>query len=129
MQATLRGVSQAKTGRTDALPVLVEGTASPALAWLLRDFASAGSIASAEQPGVILMRPQAENPALGADYVGQTVVLGDKWGWEGPIPPGALAWWVTRQAPTVGDNWLLLVRADLASFGDLPAQPIPPAAP
>lgn len=129
LQATLRGVSQAKTGRMDALPVLVEDSVSPALAWLLRDFPAARQIAGPEQPAVILMRPKAQNPALGADYVGQTVVLGDKWGWEGPIPPGVLAWWVTRQAPTVGENWLLLVRADLASFGELPAQPAPPAAP
>ncbi len=129
MRATLRGVSQAKTGRMDALPVLVEGTASPALAWLLRDFPATRQAAGAQQPAVVIMRPEARNPALGADYVGQTVVLGDRWDWERPIPPEALAWWVTRQAPTVGDSWLLLVRADLASFGEMPAQPVQSAAP
>jgi hypothetical protein len=126
---TLHGVSQAKTGRTDALPVLVDGTASPALAWVLREFPAAHQGAGAEQPAVIVMRPQAQSPSLGADYVGQTVMLGERWGWDSPLPPGPLAWWVTRLAPTVGDSWLLLVRADLASFGDLPAQPIQPASP
>jgi hypothetical protein len=34
------------------------------------------------------------------------------------MPPEPIKWWVTREAPTIGEFWRLLVRVDLANLGE-----------
>ena len=49
-----------------------------------------------------------------SEYLGQSVSIGEHWGWTGWWPPELLFWWVTREAPTLPDRWVLLVRPDIA---------------
>ncbi|MBF8256117.1 MAG: hypothetical protein HW375_1024, partial [Anaerolineales bacterium] len=58
-------------------------------------------------------------PQLRADYLGQSVVIGETWDFAGPVPPDALQWWWRRRVPVVEDPWLLLVRADIATLGEV----------
>ena len=125
---SLQLVSQAQTGRTDALPVRVISPATPGLAWELREFGAARDDPQGQAPQVVLTPVGEQTPALAEDYLGQSFTIGERWDWEGGLPPNLLRWLVTRQAPTEAERWLLLVRSDLAGAGELgplPEQPEP----
>jgi len=124
---TARGVSMGQTGWPDALPLRLEAEASPALAWTLRGFpldVAEGALAS-DQPEVILRLVDGQERPLAADYIGQTFSIVERKAWSGVLPAGLLRWIVLREAPTAPEQWLLLVRADVASFGEFPALPGP----
>lgn len=124
---TLRGVSIGQTGLADDLPLRLEDRPSAVLAWTLRGFPldlPQGALAS-DQPKVILRRVNGEDRPLAADYMGQTFSIGEEKAWGGVLPSGLLRWLVLREAPTRSEQWLLLVRADVASFGELPAEAAP----
>ncbi len=124
---TVRGVSLGQTGTEDDLPLRLEDAASPVLAWTLRSFPldeAQGALAS-DQPKVILRRVDGQDRPLAADYVGQTFSISEHRAWTGILPTGLLHWLVLREASTSPEQWLLLVRADVASFGETPAQTVP----
>ena len=127
---TMRGVSMGQTGWLDALPVRLEAGASPVLAWTLRGFPldrAEGALAS-DQPKVILRLNDGQDRPLAADYIGQTFSIVERKAWSGVLPAGLLHWLVLREATTLSEQWLVLVRADVASFGEFPAEPVPAGA-
>jgi hypothetical protein len=89
--------------------------------WALRAFPrfTTSDSAVAESPPVILMQQTVLEPQLRADYLGQSVVIGETWDFAGAFPPDALQWWWRRRVPVVEDSWLLLVRADIATLGEV----------
>ncbi|MEX0788453.1 MAG: hypothetical protein WD040_06620, partial [Anaerolineales bacterium] len=121
-QRTVETFSQASTGRTDAMPIDLRGQPPPALAWALRRFPRALPIGASntEQP-LVVVAPEGQAPALGADYLGQVFAVTERWNWQGVLPADPVIWMVQRQAPLWTENWLLLLRADLASLGEVPA--------
>jgi hypothetical protein len=127
MLDTLRGVSQADTGQTDGLSIYVDGEPTSGLAWALRSFraASAGGGGAQQAPAIEMVRESGQAPRLDAQYLGQTINVSERWGWDGVLPPDFLGWWVARRSPTASDQWLLLVRADIGSFGVMPAEQAP----
>jgi len=125
---TAHGVSIAQTGWPDALPLRLEAEASPVLAWTLRGFPLDVPTDSRtnDLPRVILRPKDAQEGGLAADYVGQTFTLSERKAWSGILPSGLLNWLVKREAAVTPERWLLLVRADVASLGEFPAQPVAP---
>jgi hypothetical protein len=124
---TVRGVSLGQTGTEAALTLRLEDAASPVLAWTLRSFpldVAQGALAS-DQPKVILRRVDGQDRPLSADYIGQTFSISERRAWSGILPSGLLHWLVSREGSTTPEQWLLLVRADVASFGESPAQTVP----
>jgi hypothetical protein len=129
LHETVRGVSLGQTGTEDSLPLRLEEKASPVLAWTLRDFpldAPQGALAS-DRPAVILRRVDGQDRPLAADYVGQTFSVGQQRAWGGILPAGILHWLILRDGATTPEQWLLLVRADVAGFGESPVQTAPEA--
>jgi len=118
LRESLRTLSRAETGRSDALPIETSDRLSPALAWATRNYPThEGS----ENPAIILVR---EGAPLPGEYLGQSVTIGESWGWVGGLPPKLMSWLVIREAPTVPDRWVLLVRKDVAGVEELvPVEP------
>ncbi|MGH2625963.1 MAG: hypothetical protein ACRDHY_04850 [Anaerolineales bacterium] len=116
---TTEAFSLASTGRADAIPLDVRGDPPPALAWALRRFPrrQPSFLSTAEQPPVVLVAED-EPPTLGADYLGQTFLIGERWAWGGILPADPVTWMVRREGRTVPERWLLLLRADLVSLGE-----------
>ncbi len=113
LRESLRTLSRAETGQPDALPIEISDRLSPALAWATREypmFEGSGS------PAIILIR---EGAPLPGEYLGQSVTIGESWGWIGGLPPDLLGWLVIRDIPTVPDRWVLLVRKDVAGVEEL----------
>lgn len=119
--STLVSLSMSARGVIDELPIAIQdGAPPPSLVWALRRFPSftTSDSALAESPPVILLRKTGLEPQLRADYLGQTIAIGERWDFAGPIPPSPLRWWWQREIPTAEDLWLLLVRADIATLGE-----------
>jgi hypothetical protein len=53
------------------------------------------------------------------DYMGQGMALKERRGWDGSLPPNLLRWFVLRSAPTELERWVLWVRMDIATLGDV----------
>jgi hypothetical protein len=119
--STITSLSMSARGVVDELPIAIQdGAPPPSLLWALRHFPrfTTSDSAIAVSPPVILLRQTGLEPQLRADYLGQTVVLGERWDFTGAVPPQALRWWWHRQVPVIEDPWLLLVRADIATLGE-----------
>ncbi len=117
IQETLQAVSQAQTGRTDAVAVNPISPLPPALAWAIRAYpwvGAGGADLFATEPPVILASGAELVPQFQREYVGQTIVVAEVWGWAGGAPPDLIAWLVARQVPTLPEPWLILVDASLA---------------
>lgn len=116
---TTETFSLASTGRSDSIPLDLRGDPPPALAWALRRFPRRPLAFSPfdEQPPVVLVR-EGETPSLGADYLGQVFLIGERWAWGGILPADPVTWMVRREGRTVPERWLLLLRADLVSLGE-----------
>ncbi len=114
LRESLRTLSRAETGQPDALPIEISDRPSPALAWATRDYPMYEGSGS---PAIILVR---EGAPLPGEYLGQSVTIGEGWGWIGGLPPNLMDWLVIRDMPTVPDRWVLLVRKDVAGFEELP---------
>ncbi len=114
----LESVSEAQTGRPDALPVEILNPPPPSLAWSLRSFAppAAEQSLSSGSPPLILSIDVGEEIGLRADYVGQSLVIGERRGWTGALPPDFLEWWIKGSAPRLMDRWLVLLRTDVAGL-------------
>lgn len=121
MVKTLETISQSHTGRMDMLGVKIYGETTPSLAWALRSFPDAGSVGEhAVDPAPAFVAREGEvMPALRAEYTGQVLKIGERWGWDGVLPADILTWWVLRQASTRPERWILFVRLDIASLGEM----------
>jgi len=116
---TLEGISQARTGFTDALPIGVESPLPAGVAWALRQFPRAGT-GSPDAPAEVVLAPEDSVPTdLPAEYLGQVIKTGERWGWIGPLPPLQIVSTGDWEALTLAERWVLLVRADVATFGTL----------
>jgi hypothetical protein len=120
---TVERLSQSRNGRTDSLPIEILTEPTPALAWALREFPQAPSGEGDEPPEIVLAREGTDLSTLRADYVGQRVIIGEVWGWDGVLPPDPVTWWAHHEGPAVLDPWLLLVRVDVATLGGLSELP------
>jgi hypothetical protein len=115
LQSSLELVSEFSAGRDDALSLqLIDADNHADVAWAMREMPRV----SDEQdgfftPDLILTPEELSISAYSGQYIGQSIVLGERWAWSGLIPPDIFKWWVTREAPVFKDYWLLLVRADL----------------
>jgi len=120
---TLREISETRAGRWDAMPVAVEGEINPSLAWAIRGFRRFEPTGAQEAAPIVLAPMGSDLVGLQADYVGQELAIGERWAWSGALPPDPVVWLVRRQAPAEIDQWLLLVRVDVATFGTLTELP------
>ena len=113
LRESLRTLSRADTGQPDALPIEMRDRPSSALAWATRDypvFEGPGS------PAIVITR---EGAPLPSEYLGQSITIGESWGWTGWLPPDLISWLVVRDSPTVPNRWVLLVRKDVAGVEEL----------
>lgn len=116
---TLERTSQMNTGISNGLPIQFLREAPPGLAWALRDQRRMPRDLAGEDstPPIVLAPEWDEELNLRANYIGQTLAIGERWGWETPIPPDFLKWWLTKSAPVSVERWILLVREDIAFLG------------
>ncbi len=119
---SVRTISQAQTGRTDALPLELTAVPPAGLAWELRGFKPVTQEPLAAAPQLVLTPEGEQPPALHDDYLGQSFAIAESRDWSGGLPPDFLRWLVDRQAPTEAERWLLMVRSDLAGAGELTSQ-------
>ena len=117
-------ISQATTGRVDALPVSLQGNPNPALSWLMRDFQPFSPSGISIDPAPIIVAPELlDGPFLQAEYIGQSLSLSERWGWDGALPPDLLTWYLFREAPVIEERWILYARSDIAGMSENPALP------
>jgi 4-amino-4-deoxy-L-arabinose transferase-like glycosyltransferase len=121
MVETLETMSQSYMRRPDTLGVSVQGEIPPSIAWAIRAFPKAGVKGGLGETAfpVVITSEEHELPPLSADYTGQGLNILERWGWEGDLPPDPITWWIKRNAPIFAENWVLLVRADIVSLGEL----------
>jgi hypothetical protein len=117
MIETLDTLSSALYGRVRALPVEMADPATPALAWALREYPAADPTGPEGQPPVLLMAEASAAARPPSAYLGQSVVISERWGWTGWWPPDLFRWWIDREAPTVPERWVMFVRPDVAGIG------------
>ena len=118
---TLDNASLAYAGRKDEIAVEVQSEINPALAWALRGYNRAGSEFNslAEPSPAILVLESNSATSLLADYMGQGMALKERRNWNGRLPPDLLRWFMLRSAPTELERWILWVRMDIATLGDV----------
>jgi hypothetical protein len=118
---TLQSLSVAQTGRVEYLEMEVSPDITPGLIWALRDFGQAkvmdrfGEVSSS----VVLVPEYAAVPGLTDDFVGQVIVVAERWGWIGALPADLATWWIRRAAPALGERWLLFVQPEAFGLEDL----------
>jgi hypothetical protein len=120
MKSTLDFLSRAYLDDPGGLTVRVDGSAPPSLAWMVRGFEVAGVNTPDETPPVVLA-PSDAHPVLHADYLGQRLAISETNNWEGTFPPDVVTWWILHRSPIRLDDWVMLVRADVATQGGLTA--------
>jgi hypothetical protein len=121
MVETVETMSQSYMRRPDTLEVSVHGEIPPSIAWAIRAFPKAGSgvgVGEVAFPVVIASEEQ-DLPTLIAEYTGQGLDVQERWGWEGVLPPDPITWWIQRTAPIIAESWVLLIRTDIASLGEM----------
>ena len=118
---SLDNASLAYAGRTDEIAVEVQSEVNPALAWALRGYNRAGgeiNLLVDPSPAVLALESNSATSLL-SDYMGQGMALKEERGWDGSLPPNLLRWLVLRSAPTEFERWILWVRMDIATLGDV----------
>jgi hypothetical protein len=115
MLQTLELASEAETGFGDAVSVQVMDQIPGALAWALRDYGrpSSDQLLVGHAPVAALTPATALPESMGEAYIGQTLAVSERWGWDGVLPPEVSRWLVLGDAPVVQDRWILMVRADV----------------
>jgi hypothetical protein len=118
---TLQNLSIAQTGHSDFLEFEVGQDVTPGLAWALRDFGAVTRLDAFERAkaSVVLVPEYAAVPGLTDEYVAQIVVISERWGWTGALPADMIAWWIHREAPALGERWLLFVDPEDFGLDDL----------
>ena len=67
---------------------------------------------------VVLVSKMESELELKDDYIGQTITIGEEWGWDSALPPEPLKWWVKRRPATEMHEWLILIRQDMISLSE-----------
>jgi hypothetical protein len=109
LERTLEQVSVAKRGEESGLPIRVQAPVPASLAWILRHETAAPAATGGSPPGAILLPVSDSQPSLPGAYVGQRFGVDLAWGWEGPLPPDGLGWWILRKGGTRSIEWVLYV--------------------
>jgi len=120
LAAGLDFLSRANLEDPGGLTLSVEGSAPPSLVWTVRGYGKEPVSASGQAPPVVLA-PSDNRPSLRADYLGQSLAIAEINNWIGALPLDAMSWWILHRAPVERDNWVMLVRADVATQGGLTA--------
>jgi hypothetical protein len=113
----LDNLSEAQTGRRDYLEMEVSPDITASLVWALRDYRNvrfADPLQEVEAP-VVLVPEYGGLSGFTDAYVGQVMTVSERWGWNGPMPPNLISWWMRRDAPVLQERWLLFAIPD--SFG------------
>ncbi|MEW5868777.1 MAG: hypothetical protein AB1894_05835 [Chloroflexota bacterium] len=127
MQATLRDLSDWRTGLPETIQI-VSTVDAPSLRWALRDYPKTrfvGQLQSGEQqlastlPDVVFTSQDQTDLTLGAAYRGQDFAWWVYPGWSGALPPDALNWLTSRQAPINTQFIILWARSDIFPGGTL----------
>jgi hypothetical protein len=121
MVTSLNRTALAFTGYEHELQVDLQDEAPPAIIWALRDFdvrKGETAFGAAASP-VILAMETGSGAALPTQYIGQSFGLIASRGWSTFLPPDLLRWLIAGEVPSELTPWVLWVRADIASFGDI----------
>ncbi len=111
---TVGDLSFWKTGRRDAIDLIVLGSPSPAMAWFFRNFPNAQSareLARGQQPSLVITAPK-DQPQLAASYTGQDFVWDETPAWDSMGAFAWLNWAVFRTAPVQKETVRLWARTD-----------------
>jgi len=128
LRATLREMSLRDTGEPRLAGVTALVPEDGALAWALRDYPRTEFVhgVGPETTTAIVLMPVAESqPALGADYVGKTLVIRQAWSVQSLSWRDTLMWLYrddSRVKPTAGEQWRLWVRKDVYGVEQVPGQ-------
>ena len=116
---SLESTSQTNTGIPNGLPIQFLGDPTPSLVWALREQKPMGDDITSENaaPAIVLAPEAIGEINFQSDYIGQSIAIGESWGWKTPIPPKFFKWWLKRSAPVTIEKWLLLIREDIAFLG------------
>lgn len=109
MRKTLSELAVKQIGEPDGVPIGLGEAPPPSLVWAVRGFLK-GTTTDQEAPAIVLLPDTGQPPTLPAKYVGQKVDLEATWGWAGPFPPDAVAWWLQRKGPTTPIRWVMYVQ-------------------
>jgi hypothetical protein len=121
MVQTLEHTALAYSGRQDRLPIEVQGELPASLAWALRAFQQVeGEAAFGVEAAPVIIAPEINTAtSFPADYIGQNLGIRERRTWDSALPPDLLQWWIRRDVPVEVDQWVLWVRVDVASFGEI----------
>lgn len=109
LERTLEQLSVANRGEESGLPIRVQEPVPASLAWILRHEKAAPAATGGTPPAAILLPASDSQPSLPGSYVGQRFGVETAWGWEGPLPPDGLGWWILRKSSTRTVEWVLYV--------------------
>ena len=129
LEGSLIQASRVYAGADRALPILFRDPPDALLAWRLRAFPSYEELAGeagGTSPPAVLLRPSEQTPGLYAAYYGQGFAHQARRAWFGLLPSPFLRYWLTGKAPTVTEGWVMLLRADVAAFGEAPPAQLSP---
>lgn len=127
LQATLNEYSRRENGTLHEIEVTVEGRDDSALAWALRDFPNARFVErvtyATTSPAVITAGTQP--PSVGADYVGQELILGYHWSAYDLTWTDFGAWLFLNRShddPLVTDTYRLWITKEVYDVQKVPGQ-------
>jgi hypothetical protein len=119
--ATLEQTALGYSGDANTLSIEVQGELSPSLQWALNGFEQLNpGQAFGEQAAPVILAPDFNAAAnLPADYIGQSLGVRKLRAWDGMLPENMLGWILKRDASYMVEQWVLWVRIDIASFGEI----------
>jgi hypothetical protein len=111
LKETAESLALAETGREDSIGLAIRGQAPPVLAWTFYAILVGAEPSAQEPPQAPLevVRESDLTEEMAARFTGQSFVVLTRWDWTGAVPPSFLRWWITREAPTVPEQWYLLI--------------------
>jgi hypothetical protein len=113
LTSTLETTAEMVIGLQGTLAVDLYDLPPPSILWALRDKAHIHTGENSNLPDVVLAREGDRELNLPADYLGQSMSLGESWAWFSVFPPDFLQWWFNRNSPVITHRWLVLIREDL----------------
>jgi hypothetical protein len=127
LNETITELSQIKTGRDDLIDIQVM-VDSPAMQWMLRDYAHvtylperlSPTIAGGDNssyPSIFITRQNQSYLSMPAVYRGQDFTWYRNQGWTGILPPRFLNWFILREAPWSDEQIILWAKSDLFPGG------------
>ncbi len=113
LEDTLVQLAMADRGEEAGLPIRVQAPVPAVLAWALRHETSASLATSGGSPPQAILLPDSDTPpSLPGTYLGQRFGVDAAWGWDGPLPPDGLGWWILRKGGMRSIEWVLYVHSD-----------------